>query len=90
MHAQEKADYLHLDDANIYGVDLDENMVMLATLNMLLNGDGEAKLFHKPDLGSILYKIAADKDRTLVELLPDYHRNRRSCELAGQYQIIQV
>jgi len=75
VHAQEKADYLHLDDANIYGVDLDENMVMLATLNMLLNGDGEAKLFHKPDLGSILYKIAADKDRTLVELLPDYHRN---------------
>ena len=33
-----------LDDNNIYGFDNDEDMVKLATLNMLLNGDGNAKI----------------------------------------------
>lgn len=61
-----------LDDANIYGVDLDDKMVTLATLNMLLNGDGEAKLFDKPDKGSILSKIAINPAR-LVELNPKLH-----------------
>lgn len=42
-----------LSDNNIYGLDNDEQMVMLAQLNMLLNGDGNAKLRHKPDKGSI-------------------------------------
>lgn len=71
IHAQGKTE--PLDDANIYGVDLDENMIMLATLNMLLNGDGEAKLFHKPDKGSILSKVGAGNPPDLVELLPDHH-----------------
>lgn len=71
IHAQGKLE--PLNDANIYGVDLDENMIMLATLNMLLNGDGEAKLFHKADKGSILYKVGGGDPPDLVELLPDHH-----------------
>ncbi|MBS0189786.1 MAG: N-6 DNA methylase [Phycisphaerales bacterium] len=62
-----------LDDANIYGVDLDENMVTLATLNMLLNGDGEAKLFDKSDKGSILSKIEKADPPKLVDLIPASH-----------------
>jgi type I restriction enzyme M protein len=75
VHAQKKELPWQLNDANIYGVDLDENMIMLATLNMLLNGDGEAKLFHQPDKGSILFKVAAGNPPQLVELLPDHHKN---------------
>ena len=74
VHSQEKETPWQLDDANIYGVDLDENMIMLATLNMLLNGDGEAKLFQKPDKGSILWKIAEGATPRLVELLPRYNK----------------
>lgn len=74
VHAQEKEPQWHLDDANIYGLDLDENMIMLATLNMLLNGDGDAKLFQQPDKGSILFKIAEGNPPRLVKLLPEYNR----------------
>jgi type I restriction enzyme M protein len=62
-----------LDDANIYGVDLDENMITLATLNMLLNGDGEAKLFNRPDKGSILSKIEKADPPRLIDLNPASH-----------------
>ena len=58
VNGLEKPDGWKLDDANIFGVDLDSNMFSLATLNMLLNGDGEAKLFAKPTPGSILTKTA--------------------------------
>jgi type I restriction enzyme M protein len=75
VHSQSKSKPWRLDDANIYGVDLDENMIMLATLNMLLNGDGEAKLFQQSDKGSILFKVAMGNPPRLVELLPDYHKN---------------
>jgi len=74
VNAQGKDEAWQLDDANIYGVDLDENMIMLATLNMLLNGDGEAKLFQKPDKGSILWKVAEGNPPQLVELLLDYNK----------------
>ena len=77
VNALSKKTGWHLDDANIYGVDLDENMITLATLNMLLNGDGEAKLFDKPDKGSILYKVAAGNPPRLVELIPEYHTKGR-------------
>lgn len=73
VHALEKADGWKLDDANIFGVDLDKNMVSLATLNMLLNGDGEAKLFAKPDKGSILAKVAESSPPALVDLIPSEH-----------------
>lgn len=73
VHSLEKPDGWKLDDANVYGVDLDKNMVSLATLNMLLNGDGEAKLFSKADKGSILTKIADTSPPTLVDLVPSEH-----------------
>jgi type I restriction enzyme M protein len=73
VHALEKEDGWKLDDANIYGVDLDKNMVSLATLNMLLNGDGEAKLFAKADKGSILTKIEDTSPPKLVDLIPSEH-----------------
>lgn len=62
-----------LDDKNIYGVDNDEHMIMLAQLNMLLNGDGNAVLKHKPDKGSILYKFNTDEE--LIELDTKLHKN---------------
>lgn len=46
-----------LDDNNIYGMDIDDQMVMLATLNMLLNGDGNAKIKAKAGYGSLLSNI---------------------------------
>jgi type I restriction enzyme M protein len=57
-----------LDDNNIYGMDIDEQMVMLATLNMLLNGDGNAKIKSKSGYGSLLSKF--DHEGELVELIP--------------------
>lgn len=73
VNSLEKPDGWKLDDANVYGADLDKNMISLATLNMLLNGDGEAKLFSRPDKGSILAKVAVGP--TLVDLLPSEHSN---------------
>lgn len=58
-----------LNDENVYGMDIDEDMIKLATLNMLLNGDGNAKLEAKSDgLGSIKSKFAADG--SIIELKP--------------------
>lgn len=61
-----------LSDNNIYGLDNDEQMVMLAQLNMLLNGDGNAKLRHKPDKGSIIWKF--DDRNELVEINSKLHK----------------
>lgn len=56
-----------LDDKNIYGVDIDEDMVMLAKINMLLNGDGNAVIKQAPSSdGSILYKFNTKQE--LIEL----------------------
>lgn len=62
-----------LDDANLYGIDNDQQMIMLAQLNMLLNGDGNAKLYYIPDKGSIDHKI--DVTGKVIRLLPEYHKN---------------
>lgn len=62
-----------LSDKNIYGVDNDKQMVALAQLNMLLNGDGESALVHKPDKGSITWKFA--KQGGLIELNPTLNKN---------------
>ncbi len=62
-----------LNDKNIYGVDNDRQMVMLAQLNMLLNGDGEAVLEHKSDKGSITWKFA--KQGGLTELKPNLNKS---------------
>jgi len=75
VNASRKDKAWRLDDANIYGVDLDENMIMLATLNMLLNGDGEAKLHSRHTPGSIFTKFAEGNPPPLVDLIPDRHKS---------------
>ena len=62
-----------LNDENIYGIDNDKQMVALAQLNMLLNGDGNAVLEHKSDKGSINWKF--DHRNKLVKLQPNLHKN---------------
>ncbi len=61
-----------LNDSNLYGIDNDEHMVMLSQLNMLLNGDGNAKIEHVPGYGSINKKF--DINGNIVELNHDYHK----------------
>ena len=62
-----------LQDSKLYGVDNSEQMIMLAKLNMLLNGDGNAILKHKPDFGSFLYKFNTNKE--LFALNPKINKN---------------
>ncbi|MDO9746308.1 HsdM family class I SAM-dependent methyltransferase [Glaesserella parasuis] len=62
-----------LDDGNIFGMDIDEQMVMLATLNMLLNGDGNAKIEAKSGYGSLLSKF--DNEGGILELIPSMNKN---------------
>lgn len=58
-----------LDDNNFYGMDISEDMVKLATLNMLLNGDGNATIEVVNDgLGSIKSKFG--NDGKVIELIP--------------------
>lgn len=61
-----------LDDNNIYGMDIDEQMVMLATLNMLLNGDGNAKIKAKAGHGSLLSKFDTKGD--IIDLIPSMNK----------------
>lgn len=61
-----------LDDNNIFGMDIDEQMVMLATLNMLLNGDGNAKIKAKAGYGSLLSKF--DHKGEILELIPSMNQ----------------
>jgi type I restriction enzyme M protein len=62
-----------LNDKNIYGADIDNDMVKLATLNMLLNGDGNAVIKAQDDLGSIKYKFSTNQE--LKPLNPNLHFN---------------
>ena len=62
-----------LDDSKFYGCDNDDNMIRLAQLNMLLNGDGNSVLKYKPDRGSIVWKFS-DRD-DMVKLIPSLHKN---------------
>lgn len=75
IHAQSKSDPWKLDDANIYGTDISGDMITLASLNMLLNGDGEARLFTVPDKGSILWKIKTGSPPETISLIPDRHKS---------------
>jgi len=66
-----------LSDGNLYGVDLDESMVSLATLNLLLAGDGDAKLMHKAGRGSLDWKVGlkpSDDSPTLLKLNHELHK----------------
>ena len=89
INASNKAKGWQLDDANIYGVDLDRNMVSLATLNMLLNGDGEARLYPKADKGSILSKLAVGSPPQLVDLQPVAHARGNWDEWADNTQLLK-
>ncbi len=62
-----------LDDNNIFGMDIDEQMVMLATLNMLLNGDGNAKIKAQTGYGSLLSKF--DHRGEVLQLVPSMNQN---------------
>ena len=58
-----------LNDNNVFGMYIDEDMVKLATLNMLLNGDGNATIEAQSDgLGSIASKF--DDKGNIVKLIP--------------------
>ena len=70
VHSRKKARALWLKDKDIYGIDVDADMIRLATLNMLLNGDGEARLLEKPGKGSILSKFAVGPSSELIDLIP--------------------
>jgi type I restriction enzyme M protein len=65
--------YSKLDDNNIFGMDIDEQMVKLATLNMLLNGDGNAKIKAKSGYGSLLSKF--DHTNEVLDLIPHMNKN---------------
>ncbi|CAG8774968.1 34893_t:CDS:10 [Gigaspora margarita] len=76
-----------LDDNNIYGLDNDEQMVMLAQLNMLLNGDGNAVLkqdqtklkkfdvvLTNPPFGEDRkYEPKTTKDKEIIEMYELWH-----------------
>ncbi|UKK63312.1 N-6 DNA methylase [Prevotella communis] len=63
-----------LDDKNIFGMDIDDQMVMLATLNMLLNGDGNAKIIAQTDgYGSLLTKFGSTGEP--IQLIPSMNQN---------------
>ncbi|OUI78043.1 restriction endonuclease subunit M [Commensalibacter intestini] len=62
-----------LDDSNIFGMDIDAQMVMLATLNMLLNGDGNSKIEAKSGYGSLLSKF--DAQGNIIELIPSMNES---------------
>ena len=62
-----------MNDKNIYGVDNDNQMVRLAQLNMLLNGDGRSTLKFQSGTGSISHKFNTDNE--LYSLLPEIHKS---------------
>ncbi|EAG9432331.1 SAM-dependent DNA methyltransferase [Listeria monocytogenes] len=62
---------LRLNDNNLYGLDNDYNMTVLAQLNMLLNGDGNANIFYAEDKGSIDHKLTTSGN--IIALDPNYN-----------------
>ena len=74
-----------LDDKNVFGFDIDEQMVMLATLNMLLNGDGNATIEARPGYGSLLTKF--DHTGGLMDLDPELNAEGNWDEHAGDKRL---
>jgi len=62
-----------MNDKNIFGVDNDNQMVRLAQLNMLLNGDGRSILKFQSGAGSISHKFNSNNE--LVPLIAELHKN---------------
>lgn len=81
-----------LDDNNIYGMDIDEQMVRLATLNMLLNGDGNAKIVSQVDeYGSLLTKFSTRGEP--IQLIPSMNEdgnwdNRPDMEEIKKFDVV--
>lgn len=64
---------MKLNDCQLYGFDNDYNMTVLAQLNMLLNGDGNAVIKYVPEYGTINQKYTIDK--RIVKLNSEMHSN---------------
>lgn len=62
-----------LDDRNLFGFDNDYNMTVLAQLNMLLNGDGNAIIKYFDNKGSINHKLSIDNAK--IKLDSDIHKS---------------
>ncbi len=71
-----------LSDKNLYGVDNQESMIMLAQLNMLLNGDGNANLKCKSSLN---YKF--NNQDEMVNLIPILNKNGKWDERKDQNKL---
>lgn len=64
---------MKLDDCKLYGFDNDYNMTVLAQLNMLLNGDGNAVIKYVPEYGTINQKLTINQE--VVTLDTSIHAN---------------
>ena len=64
-----------LNDNNLYGFELEQNMTILATLNMILNGDGLSKINYDPNLGSILNKYGVGNPFQIIQLDPTSNKD---------------
>ena len=64
---------MKLDDCQLFGFDNDYNMTVLAQLNMLLNGDGNAVIKYVPEYGTINQKYTIDKK--IVTLNSEMHKS---------------
>lgn len=53
---------MKLDDCKLFGFDNDYNMTVLAQLNMLLNGDGNAVIKYVPEYGTINQKFTINQE----------------------------
>lgn len=74
-----------LDDRNLFGFDNDYNMTVLAQLNMLLNGDGNACIKYMPDKGSITNKLNSNNE--IVELIEGKHYSGNWEDWADETQL---
>lgn len=66
---------MKLSDCMLYGFDNDYNMTVLAQLNMLLNGDGNAVIKYIPEYGTIDQKYSTAN--TIVKLDSNNHSSGR-------------
>lgn len=64
-------------DERLFGMDNDVNMQMLAGLNMLLNGDGRARLHFVADTGSLDHKFAISSATGEIEPVRLVHEDHR-------------
>ena len=62
---------MKLDDCQLFGFDNDRKMTILAQLNMLLNGDGNAVIKYVPGKGTINQKYTVDG--RIVQLNSEMH-----------------